>query len=121
ALTPDTSLFLNRKSPAYAGGAVEFLLSDHLTSAFKHLADAVRKGGTAEPQQGSITPEHPMWLTFARTMGGMMVPAAAGLAELLPLDSTRPCQSARCGGQPRRLGDRFRQEKSAGSSRRPRL
>ena len=89
-LTPDSAAFLNRKSPAYAGGAAEFLLSDHLTSAFEHLADAVRKGGTAEPQQGSVTPEHPMWLMFARAMGGMMVRAAEGLAELLPLDSSRP-------------------------------
>jgi ubiquinone/menaquinone biosynthesis C-methylase UbiE len=90
ALTPDSAVFLNRKSPAYAGGAAEFLLSDHLTGPFEHLADAVRKGGTAEPQQGSVTPEHPMWLTFARTMGGMMARAAEGLAELLPLDSNRP-------------------------------
>jgi len=88
-LTPDSAVFLNRQSPAYAGGAAEFLLSDHLTSAFKHLAESVRKGGTAEPQQGSVTPEHPMWLTFARTMGGMMVRAAEGLAELLPFDPKR--------------------------------
>src|SRR5437773_107150 len=72
ALTPDSAVFLNRKSPAYAGGAVEFLLSDHLTSAFEHLADSVRKGGTAQSQQGSVAPEHPMWLTFARAMGGLM-------------------------------------------------
>lgn len=90
ALTPDSAVFLNQKSPAYAGGAVEFLLSDHLTSAFKHLTESVRKGGTSEPKQGSVTPEHPMWLTFARAMGGLMVPAAEGLAELLPLDSKRP-------------------------------
>src|SRR5882757_2089424 len=86
SLTQDSAVFLNRKSPAYAGGAAEFLLSEHLTSAFKHLAESVRKGGTAEPQQGSVRPEHPMWLTFARAMGGMMVRAAEGLAELLPLD-----------------------------------
>src|SRR5205809_2363253 len=36
ALTPDSAVFLNRKSPAYAGGAVEFLLSEHLNSAFEH-------------------------------------------------------------------------------------
>ena len=51
SLTPDSAVFLSRKSPAYAGGAAEFLLSDPLTSAFAHLADSVRKGGTAEPQQ----------------------------------------------------------------------
>jgi len=89
ALTQDTAVFLNRKSPAYAGGAADFILSDPLINAFKNLAASVRKGGTAEPQQGSTTPEHPMWLTFARAMGGMMIPAAGGLAELIPLDSKR--------------------------------
>ncbi|HMJ88319.1 MAG TPA: class I SAM-dependent methyltransferase [Candidatus Acidoferrum sp.] len=90
SLTPDSAVFLNRKSSAYAGGAAEFLLSDHLTNAFENLADSVRKGGTAEPQQGSIAPEHPMWMTFARTMGGLMTHAAEGLAELIPLDAQRP-------------------------------
>ena len=88
-LTLDSSVFLSRKSPGYAGAAVDFLLSDHLTTAFKHLTDSVRKGGTAEPQWGSITPEHPMWLTFAQTMGGLMTRAAEGLAELLSLDQSR--------------------------------
>lgn len=90
SLTLDSAVFLSRKSPGYAGAAVDFLLSDHLTTAFKHLTDSVRKGGTAEPQRGSTTPEHPMWLTFAQTMGGIMTRAAEGLAELLPLDPNRP-------------------------------
>ncbi|HTQ49396.1 MAG TPA: methyltransferase [Candidatus Acidoferrales bacterium] len=91
-LTPDSAVFLNRRSPAYAGGAMEFLLSDPLTSAFKHLTAAVRKGGTAESRQGSTSPEHPMWLTFAHAMGGLMFPAAEGLAGLIPLDANRPAK-----------------------------
>src|ERR1041384_6236493 len=87
ALTQDAAVFLSRKSPAYAGGAAEFLLSDHVTSAFRHLAESVRKGGTAESKHGSVAPEHPMWRVFARTMGGLMFSAAQGWAELLPLDS----------------------------------
>lgn len=90
ALTPDTAAFLNRKSPGYAGGVTDFLLSDHLTSAFDRLTDSVRKGGTAASQQGSVAPEHPMWITFAQSMGGMMMRGAAGLAELIPVDPSRP-------------------------------
>lgn len=89
-LTPDSAVFLSRKSPAYAGGVVDFLVSDHLTSAFKGLAESVRKGGTAESERGSTAPDHPMWLTFAQSMGGLMAHAATGLAELLPLDASRP-------------------------------
>jgi ubiquinone/menaquinone biosynthesis C-methylase UbiE len=31
-----------------------------------------------------------MWMTFARAMGGLMARAAAGLADLMPLDAQRP-------------------------------
>jgi 2-polyprenyl-3-methyl-5-hydroxy-6-metoxy-1,4-benzoquinol methylase len=86
-LTPDSAVFLSRNSPAYAGGVADFLVSEHLTSTFSQLTDSVRKGGRM--QQSSITPEHPMWRTFAESMGGMMAPAAAGLAELIPLDANR--------------------------------
>lgn len=90
ALTKDTAVFLNRKSPAYAGGSMTFLLSDEIVSAFNGLSEAVRRGGTARPNHGSIAPEHPMWVTFARAMGGLMVPASQGLANLVPLDPSRP-------------------------------
>src|SRR5437762_11523418 len=89
-LSPDSAVFLNRKSPAYAGGTLEFLLSEHLRGAFDLLTGAVRNGGTAQAQDGSVAPEHPMWISFARNMGPLMAPAAAGLAELLPLDAGRP-------------------------------
>jgi hypothetical protein len=91
-VTADTAVFLNKNSPAYAGGSVAFLLSDDLTNAFRNLTASVRKGGTAEPKQGSTTPDHPMWRTFARAMGGIMAPAAAGLAELIPLPASSPAR-----------------------------
>src|SRR5437870_13409970 len=34
ALTPDAGLFLDQRSPAYVGGALDFLLSPGLTAAF---------------------------------------------------------------------------------------
>src|SRR3712207_5485102 len=36
-LTPDTALFLDRRSPAYLGGAVEFLLAPGLVAGFADL------------------------------------------------------------------------------------
>ncbi len=92
ALTRDSAAFLSRKSPAYAGSATEFLLSDPLIRAFNSLSEAVRRGGTAESKEGSVAPEHPMWVTFARAMGGMMVPASHGLAEIIALDASRPAK-----------------------------
>ena len=92
ALTPDSALFLNRRSPAYAGGTLEFLLSHDLKGAFDHLTEAVRKGGTAESQHGTVAPENPVWISFARSMGPLMTPAAAGLADLISLDQNRPAK-----------------------------
>lgn len=88
-LTTDSATFLNRKSPAYAGEAASFLLSETLTSAFDDLAAAVRRGGTAQSAEGTMAPEHPVWISFARGMAPMMMPPAQAIAELLPLDATR--------------------------------
>src|SRR5437867_3197995 len=90
ALTPDSAVFLNPKSPAYAGGTLEFLLSNEIKGAFDHFAGAVRKGGTAQSRDGTVAPEHPVWISFARSMGPLMAPAAAGLAELVALDQSCP-------------------------------
>jgi SAM-dependent methyltransferase len=88
-LTKDSAAFLNKKSPAYAGGAAQFLLSDHLTEAFADVAGAVRKGGTVLGPGGSMAPEHPMWLSFARGMSWLMTPGAQALAQIVELDSGR--------------------------------
>ena len=88
-LTRDSAAFLSRNSPAYAGGAAEFLLSDHLTEGFANVAAAVRNGGTVQAAGGSMAPEHPMWLSFARGMGWLMMPGAQALAEIAALDSSR--------------------------------
>src|SRR5882672_7200196 len=45
-LTPDSAVFLDKRSPAYLGGAIEFISSPMLTEGFKNFAEAVRKGGT---------------------------------------------------------------------------
>ncbi len=90
SLTSDSAVFLNRNSPAYAGGAAEFLTSSSLTTAFEHLSDAVRKGGTAQSSEGTMAPEHPVWIAFARGMAPMMWPPAEMLADLLPIETDRP-------------------------------
>ena len=73
ALTPDSAMFLNRKSPAYAGGMIQFLLSPELRRGFDDVAATVRKGGTAQSELGTTAPEHPIWLEFARGMAPMMM------------------------------------------------
>lgn len=81
-LAPDTAVFLNRQSPAYLGGAMEFMLSPRSREAFAQLTEAVRRGGTALGE-GSVIPENPEWVTFARAMMPLMrMPAQMVAAEL---------------------------------------
>ena len=81
-LTTDAAVFLDQRSPAYLGGALEFLLAPDLIAGFKNLADAVRKGGTVLENQGTVTPENPVWVKFARAMAPMMAMPAQLLAKL---------------------------------------
>ena len=83
ALTQDSEMFLVKTSPAYLGGTLEFLLGPTLFNGFCDLTEAVRKGGTTLPDQGTIAEEHPEWVTFARAMMPMMVGPAKWIAEHL--------------------------------------
>jgi ubiquinone/menaquinone biosynthesis C-methylase UbiE len=82
-LSPESALFLDKRSPAYLGGSLEFLLSPMLTDGFKDLTGAVRKGGTVASEEGTIAPEHPIWVKFARAMTGMMAMPARSMANLV--------------------------------------
>jgi 2-polyprenyl-3-methyl-5-hydroxy-6-metoxy-1,4-benzoquinol methylase len=84
-LTPDSQTFLNKKSPAYMGTAVDFLLSPSQVEPFQDIAAAVRNGG-AVTGQGVIAPEHPSWVTFARAMAPLMALPAELLADLLAVE-----------------------------------
>jgi len=89
ALTPDTATFLDRRSPAYMGGITEFMLSPTLTDAFRDLAAAVRKGGTTLAEEGTATPDHPVWVRFARAMMPLMAMPAQQIAALVTCDPDR--------------------------------
>lgn len=88
-LTPDSALFLDRKSQAYLGGAIEFLLDPMLTAGMSDITGAVRKGGTVVSEEGTVSPENPVWVKFARAMMPMMFPAAMAMAQLVKVDSGR--------------------------------
>jgi ubiquinone/menaquinone biosynthesis C-methylase UbiE len=92
ANTLDSATFLNRGSGAYLGGAIQFLLSPMLVEGFKDLAAAVRKGGTVMSEDGTLGPENPIWVEFARSMAPMTTMPATAMARLVQLD---PAQNSR--------------------------
>ncbi|MDX2033689.1 MAG: class I SAM-dependent methyltransferase [Blastocatellia bacterium] len=89
-LPQNSAVFLNRHSPAYLGGMAEFLLAPMMTEIYRDVAATVRKGGTiAEDGEGSVSPENPVWVAFARGMMPMMMPAAQQMAEIARFDADR--------------------------------
>jgi SAM-dependent methyltransferase len=89
--TQDTAMFLNRKSPAYIGSAAFFLGNPMLMENFRDIAGCVRKGGTVSAE-GSLKPEHPMWVEFARSMAPVAAMDAELVARLLRADTMRECK-----------------------------
>jgi 2-polyprenyl-3-methyl-5-hydroxy-6-metoxy-1,4-benzoquinol methylase len=88
ALTDDSAMFLDRKSPAFMGSCTRFLLNDSLRRNLLGLSDAVRYGGATD--RSMIDPESHVWVDFARSMAPMMMMASQELAKLVLGDGRRP-------------------------------
>lgn len=90
ALTQDSALFLDKRSPAYIGSVTEFLGSPLITSNFDHLVEAVRNGGNIHPDGATVSPENEVWVKFARGMAPLMRPAAEFIAQTVDKSGDRP-------------------------------
>ena len=80
-LAEDSSLFLDKNSPAYIGACVEFLLAPAMKENFNHLTDRIRVGGAPRDDQSMLEPNHEVWVRFARGMAGLMTLPAQSLAR----------------------------------------
>ncbi len=90
ALTPDSAVFLDRTSPGCVAAAAQFLYAPELREAFGDVARAVRDGGTALAGGGTVSPEHPVWVRFARGMAPLMRLPARAVVELVEIDAAAP-------------------------------
>ena len=88
-LTDVSAAFLNRHSPAFCGGTIDFLLSPMQTRGFERLTDAVKNGGAIETDNHSLAPDSPMWVKFARGMIPMMMPSAQMMAQRIGFEPDR--------------------------------
>jgi 2-polyprenyl-3-methyl-5-hydroxy-6-metoxy-1,4-benzoquinol methylase len=89
-LADDTKVFLDRASPAYVGDAARFLLAPQLRESFLQLTAAVRRGGTAVSDEGTVSHDNPIWVEFARAMAPLMHMPAQLLAGLVGDTDARP-------------------------------
>lgn len=92
ALTQESGIFLNRRSPAYVGSISGFMTGDHLMKTFSALTEAVKKGGTAVAQGDNQKPNDAVWVAFARSMAPLTGPSAAFIAQLTGMPQGKPCK-----------------------------
>lgn len=82
---PDAAAYLDRRSPAFIGDAVNFVASDSVLKAV--LSDpvaVVRRGGTIlDDAEHFIAPDQVDWTTYARCVAPMMARSAIFLADLV--------------------------------------
>lgn len=81
-LTPDSTVFLSKHSPAYMGGTMAFLAAPDVVHHFDDLATTIRRGSIPK-SESTVADENPVWETFARAMMPMMMSSAQAIAEIL--------------------------------------
>jgi 2-polyprenyl-3-methyl-5-hydroxy-6-metoxy-1,4-benzoquinol methylase len=90
ALAPDAATFLDRRSLTYIGSMVLFLSAPPVMGGFERLTEAVRRGATAIGPEGTLAPEHPVWIEFARHMASPATLTADLVAGMLGAESAPP-------------------------------
>jgi hypothetical protein len=80
-LTPTSSAFLDRRSPACMASTIQFLNSPKLMSGFANLTDTVRQCGTPLRRGGMTEAAPDEWVVFAESMMPLLRPASEFLAE----------------------------------------
>jgi ubiquinone/menaquinone biosynthesis C-methylase UbiE len=92
ALTQESAIFLDRKSPACAGSMAQFLGGEELRSNFESLTQAVRNGGSLSSGRDNTKPNDEFWVAFARSMAPLTVPSSEFIAGLLRANEGKPCK-----------------------------
>jgi ubiquinone/menaquinone biosynthesis C-methylase UbiE len=76
-LTHESSLFLDKQSPAYIGSMASFLAAPSALTRFRDVAALVRKGSALDTAT-AMEPDNDLWVDFAR----FMAPVAAFTAQI---------------------------------------
>ena len=85
-LTADAAVFLDKKSPAYAGNAVKFLASPTVMGGFSDLATVVRTGKPLADKP-FVDNESQAWVDFARGMAPLAFMIAQAAEKILRTNS----------------------------------
>ncbi|HVS87813.1 MAG TPA: class I SAM-dependent methyltransferase [Candidatus Acidoferrum sp.] len=92
ALTQESAMFLDRRSPACLASMSGFLGSEWLQRNFFALTEAVRKGGTTGVEGDNTKPQDEVWVAFAKSMAPLTIPAAMFIAQLIGAQEGKACK-----------------------------
>jgi precorrin-6B methylase 2 len=90
ALTQESAIFLDRRSPACLASMATFLLNPMSQRHFGALTEAVKKGGNASGDGDNSEPKDELWVNFARSMAPLVTPAAEFMAALIGAAEAKP-------------------------------
>ena len=88
--SPTSAAFLDRRLPAYIGSIARFMHDPTIMGPWQDLTNIIRSGKTSLPGQGSVDPDHPVWVEFAHSMAPMMAAVAAPLGRIVLADGAGP-------------------------------
>jgi 2-polyprenyl-3-methyl-5-hydroxy-6-metoxy-1,4-benzoquinol methylase len=91
ALTQESALFLDRRSPACLCSMADFMTDTWHKKNCDALAETVRKGAVASGKGDNTKPNDELWINFARSMAPLTTPAAAFVAQLTGASEQKPC------------------------------
>src|SRR6202171_6764425 len=90
ALTQESAIFLDRKSPACLATMAGFLGNEQSRAKFDSLTQAVRNGGSVSSGRDNTKPNDEFWVAFARSMAPLTVPSSEFISGLLRAEEGKP-------------------------------
>jgi 2-polyprenyl-3-methyl-5-hydroxy-6-metoxy-1,4-benzoquinol methylase len=82
--------FLDPRSPMCVARTAGFLSAPKVTEPYKRLTEVVRTGRTVLDGDGTVEPDHPVWVEFAHSMAPMMRPMAGPLGTIVLHEKSGP-------------------------------
>lgn len=90
ALTQESTIFLDRQSPACVASMTGFLGTARTRSIMDSFTESVRKGGSVWSEGDNTKPNDEFWVAFARSMAPLTVPSSEFIAGLLRAADGQP-------------------------------
>jgi ubiquinone/menaquinone biosynthesis C-methylase UbiE len=81
--TASSAAFLDPRSPSCLASIASFLGDMEIITASQSLSSIVRQGRSSLPGDGTVEPNNPLWVEFARSMSSMMAPMTGPLGRIV--------------------------------------